>query len=321
MRAAMISGESPLFQQVIFIGDFLQIPPVLKTNATERYAFESDAWKTGDISVVHLTQNLRQKDEVFQKILHEVRFDKVTPESLEVLQSRVVPDIYALKANDQGIRPTVLMSINADVDRYNAERLKEISDQEEVVFKGRGMIMSKNHPTAQSDLEFLANNCPAPQLLQLKVGAQVMLRKNIKPDEKLVNGNVGIVVKIDTAENAVYVKFNNRPYQDHVARITSFSWEHHDFLGILTAVYMQIPLCLAWAISIHKSQGQQFSSVAVDMGKIFETGQAYTALSRAESLEGLYLSNFSPLKIKACPVALKFYEELELDESNKKQRI
>lgn len=310
--------------QVIFIGDFLQIPPVAKNSfssdaskdseSKDRYVFQTEAWGMGEIEIVHLTENLRQQDEVFQKILREVRFNQLSPESIEILNTRTVKSVFDIPANEQGVKPTVLMSLNADVDNYNKKKLDEITDQEKVVFTGKGMTLSNVHGNAQGDLEFLVANCPVPQTVHLKVGAQVMLRKNINAAEKLVNGNVGIVVSIDKVENAVYVKFNNRPTETTISKITPFTWEYNDGIGFPTAVYTQIPLCLAWAISIHKSQGQQFPYVAVDMGKIFETGQAYTALSRAESLEGLYLSNFNPLKIKACPIALNFYENLDTDQ-------
>ncbi len=299
--------------QLILLGDFLQLPPVVKSNekCINKYAFNAKSWKTGNITTVHLTENHRQKDAVLQQILKEARFGKLSDESEEILKGRVVSNIYQLPPNKQGIKPAILMSRIVSVDAYNRKQLSLIKEPH-ITFKGRGGVM---FPTdeCKAELKFLIENCPVDDIITLAVGAQVMLRVNLDLDKKLANGSLGVVTRINEKENQVFVRFFNLGDEEHL--ITEYLWDR-TICTVPFAVYTQFPLSLAWAISIHKSQGQQFAYAAIDMKDLFEYGQGYTALSRVSSLEGLSIANFDRNHFFACPEAIKFYDTIGISSSS-----
>jgi ATP-dependent DNA helicase PIF1 len=137
--------------------------------------------------------------------------------------------------------------------------------------------------------------------LELKKGALVMLTINISVENGLCNGSQGIVVGFDDVDGSPIVKFTNRK----VCTIRANGYQNHEYP---THVIHQVPLCLAWALTIHKTQGATLEQIEVDIGSsVFEFGQTYVALSRVKTLEGLYLANFDPRKIRANPKVKRFY--------------
>ncbi|WWC72652.1 uncharacterized protein I206_106616 [Kwoniella pini CBS 10737] len=316
--------------QIVVTGDFFQLPPVTKGGSMPKFAFEADMWdETIDLSV-NLSKVFRQKDPRFVDMLNEMRFGKMTKQSVEAFRclAREVP--YR-----DNIEPTELFPRREDVDRSNSTRLNQLNTDGYSYTSADGGVISD--PVQK---EKLLANFMAPKFLELKVDAQVMLIKNM--DETLVNGSMGRVVGFchkpfyttdttgkwapdadleDLDEEERYKRQKLRDtFQEKVASGTvkpspvvrfNVPGGTRDLLveaepfkvelpnGEVQASRTQLPLILAWAMSIHKSQGQTLERVKVDLGKVFEKGQAYVALSRATSLDGLQVLGFNPDKVMA----------------------
>lgn len=284
--------------QIILFGDFLQLPPVQKSDAgalirrEEVFPFESEVWKLGDFRTHYLTKVFRQRDERFSGILNQIRVGNVSPEVSGLLNER-------FNAEDQNplLEPVVIHTHNSSVDAINIDRLSKI-ESEEKAFVAHDW-------GSPSVVKMLDKNCLAPSTLRLKVGAQVMLLTNINTEAGLANGSVGTVVKFLEAdgEPRVQVFFNN----GETLAVGKAKWEIKDGKTVL-AYRSQIPLRLAWAITAHKSQGMTLDKVRVYLAKSFEYGQAYVALSRARTVEGLFIADGSRASIKAHPKAVEFYQ-------------
>lgn len=285
--------------QMLFVGDFLQLPPVVKGDDNEaenllRFAFHSPSWLAAGIKTHLLTTVVRQADPVFAGMLNEIREGIVTEKTIEILNARIsAPDA------DPEIKPVILSSLNKRVDAYNDAKLAKI--------EGEPKLFEAADTGYPEQIEKLKQNCIAPTILALKPGAQVMLLKNLDVEGGLVNGSLGILKKFDRFGDPI-VEFNygtneKRTKEIVVARAT---WEIKNETMVL-ATRSQYPLRLAWAMTIHKSQGMTLNKVRVDLSDCFEHGQAYVALSRARTLGGLYLTGFNPAKVTADPVALNFY--------------
>ena len=172
------------------------------------------------------------------------------------------------------------------------------------------------------EIEALVNNSPCIKTLELKKGANVMCTVNLDMDNGICNGSIGKIVDFKIAENKVYpiVLFSN----GHMTSMSEKYWQSEDYPTIAIGQY---PLCLAWAMTIHKIQGATLSMAEIDIGReIFECGQTYVALSRVKNLDGLYLSNFEPNKIKTNKKVKKFYQDIpeveyEEEEEEEEQQI
>jgi ATP-dependent exoDNAse (exonuclease V) alpha subunit len=186
-----------------------------------------------------------------------------------------------------------------DIDRVNLKRLQALKGKEQVY---NGVVTGR----------FLERNLPAPISIQLRIGAQVMLIKNSK---KYINGDVALVT--DLFEDRIQVSLLK---SKKIIDVPAATWEQFDYKlnektkeieKIVIGSYSQIPVILAWAITIHKSQGATLDAAEIDVGSgIFECGQTYVALSRVKSLDGLYLSAFNPNRIKANPLVKSFYSNI-----------
>lgn len=230
----------------------------------------------------------RQKDSEFVRILNSIRIGRVTPE----IAARLIKTGQQ-KVETDGILATQLCSHTNDADLINQSKLNNLETPEKI-------FMAQD--SDQSYARQLDQQVPAPGKLVLKVGAQVMLLKNINVSEGLVNGARGVVVKY--VDGVPLVKFkNNREYLAKAEK-----WTMKTPSGIIIA-RKQIPLKLAWAFSIHKSQGLTLDCVEMSLSKVFEAGQAYVALSRAQSLESLRVLDFDPKQVWANPDVLKYYQQ------------
>jgi len=292
--------------QILFVGDFFQLPPVNKSNEPTMFAFESAAWKEAITSSIELTQIQRQKDEVFQGVLKEARTGNLTKESCEILRGCQGRDWKENK-----IRPTLLFPRRAEVEMINDSNLRALQGRRynykaRLVYDGKipdGFIESDEN--FQRALNIFDSDGAYSKELELMVDAQVMLIANIDPDSGLVNGSRGVVVGFCPSTELPIVEFVNgvkKPIGHH-------TWPIEDYEFISRS---QIPLKLAYAVTIHKSQGATLDSALVDIGTgNFEFGQAYVALSRARSLEALYVYDFDPTAFKAHPKVKTFYSELQ----------
>jgi len=265
--------------QLLFSGDFYQLPPVTKTGATV-FAFESPLWPVLVSTSILLTDIHRQSDPVFQRILGEARIGALTPDSMTILRARKDLDWQSLK-----IRPTLLFPRNAEVDILNDANIQALKGPKYTFsVKTIGATAKQlNDPTFQRALGTLDRDAPYRIDLELAVDAQVMLLHNLNPAAGLVNGSRGVVVGFDEATGHPLVEFLNGAR----IRIGPHLWllEGQAEIG-----REQLPLRLAWACTIHKAQGATLDSALIDVGdNTFEAGQAYVALSRVKSLDSLYI--------------------------------
>jgi ATP-dependent DNA helicase PIF1 len=308
--------------QVIFIGDFYQLPPVKDT----QFCFESPLW--GDTfnpeNHIHLKTLYRQTDPEYIRILTEVRDGVLTEESLEALTIRLNTKYDPTKNN--GIVPTKLFPRNADADRINQTMYAKLVETEEKynlktvnnlrMFNETSLpipldIMTKcvelKDEEVEQQMKLFCENSNLTQTLSLKKGAIVMCLANLDTDAGICNGSQGIVV--DFVSNAQNVKCPMVKFLNGVVMmIQPRVYQHGDYpkFGVI-----QLPLRLAWAFTIHKSQGVTLDIAEIDIGSsIFEFGQTYVALSRIRSLNGLYLSSFNPRKIKTNPTVSAFYKTI-----------
>ena len=317
--------------QLIFTGDFYQLPPVggMEPGSGE-FCFESMDWESTFSwdNHVELKTVFRQKDPVYKEILNGIRVGNIDAENIAVLNSCLHRPFDKTKHN--GCVPTKLFAINRKVEEINQQMFQAIdepcveynfvkkkdcttySDSFKVI--GQETLMKcRRELTVQkieSELEYLINNCPCERILSLKKGANVMCTVNLDMDAGICNGSIGVIVDfvVGSSPSIPIVLFSNGITRQMPLKY----WQSEEFPTIAIG---QIPLRLAWAITIHKIQGATLPMAEIDIGNtIFEYGQSYVALSRVENLEGLYLSGFRPDKIKVHPAVKEFYKKIPLIE-------
>lgn len=266
--------------QLVLVGDFFQLPPIGKE---VKFCFESPLFAS--LKLVTLTHIHRQTDEVWKTMLNEIRKGECSPRTKEMLLSRMVlPDKNIL------IQPTKLFCRRVDVDALNIESHNALPGPEFVYKRTIESKYGMNDRVQKAVLVYEKNVQYYP-ILPLKIGDQVMLVKNIT-DMGLCNGSRGVVVGFDTYP---IVLFHNGVQM----LVPPMNWEVDERGEIIVK---QLPLRLAYAITIHKSQGMTMDCAEVDIGNgVFEYGQSYVALSRLRSLDGLYLIGFDERKIRAHP--------------------
>jgi len=276
--------------QILCFGDFYQLPPI-----NTKFVFESPLWNKMLDSIVTLDTIYRQKDPAFQKMLNEVRSGEVSDETDELLKSRLNLDY-----SSEEIQPTKIFSRRDMVDKINSEGLNKIEGESrlyKIVTKGKPLSDSIKNALARMD-----DSAQYEKELILKVGAQVMLIANVNQELGLVNGRLGIVTEMNASWVTVRFKCG------YETKIDTHEWKLEDNEHISRC---QIPLILAYAITIHKCQGSTLESAYIDIGSsIFEYGQAYVALSRVKSIDALYLHSYSRNVIKAHPKVIEYYESL-----------
>lgn len=282
--------------QVLFTGDFLQLPPI-----DDEFAFTSPVWETLRLHTIYLTKMYRSVDPVLTELLSRVRVSQPLPEDHVTLFGRVQAykrwnerkerEEKEEKEDDFTILPTFLYSRRANVNDQNREELQK-NPNEERCYDAKFYDIKKQVIFKPSDA------------LRLKVGAQVMLTINLDVDAGLVNGSRGVVIGM-TADD-VTVRFLDG--RDMVLERFEYAVEEN---GKVAYFVHQFPLILAYALSIHKVQGCTLDYAVMDLGyTVFENSMIYVALSRIRSLEGLFLMAYQPHRIKCHPEALAFYESL-----------
>lgn len=253
--------------RVIAVGDFYQLPPVKGD-----YCFKSNAWLDGGFKFCNLTEQHRTNDQIFIDILAGIRSGVLTEEHKQHIRERVVDDVSGL----EGV--VRLDTHNQKVDDINHMKLSRLTTPA----KSYRMTVSGDEKYHES----LKKHCLSPETLILKVGARVIFTRN-DLEYRWVNGTQGEVVEMDT--NMVKVRiFNN----DNVVEVCPVDWEYANGYGknkTVRAAITQLPLRLAWAITIHKSQGMTLDRAVIDVSRVFATGQAYVAISRVRSLDGVFL--------------------------------
>lgn len=322
--------------QLVITGDFFQLPPVPdNSNVQAKFAFDAATWTTSIDHTIGLTQVFRQRDPDFARMLNEMRLGKITDETVRAFKALERPLNF-----DDGVDCAELFPLRAQVEGSNEKRLRDLPGEIHRFAAG-----DTGDPAIK---DRLLANMMAPKSIDLKLDAQVMLIKNL--DASLVNGSLGRVIgfsdertfemgagipddpTMDVAFNKARKKLSsfsrdgelmsNSGKQFPVVQFVSASgmprvilcqpeeWKVELPNGEVQAKRTQLPLILAWALSIHKAQGQTLERVTVNLGKVFEKGQAYVALSRATCQEGLRVIGFDRHKVMAHPKVVEFYDKL-----------
>lgn len=302
--------------QIIKFGDFYQLPPVERlvensSNQIRSFCFESQVWSQLGLSenVIVLKQVQRQENVEFVTLLNKIRVGDIGSTDINYLNEKCLISKSNPLPND-GILPTRLYVLNKDVDAENEMRLSEINSKEVIcraMDKWReSMPIGTTATTKKKMKESL--DMELPPELKLKVGAQVMLTRNKDLESNLVNGSRGIIENFvfDGEFHVPMVRFDNG-LVIKVSPVESVRYNPDGGEGCL--VRMQIPLKLAWAITIHKSQGSTLSRASLDISSAFEYGQCYVALSRVRSLEGLWLER--PIQLRNILVSNQVKEFFE----------
>ncbi|MBP7741274.1 MAG: AAA family ATPase [Candidatus Pacebacteria bacterium] len=269
--------------QTVLVGDFFQLPPVSR-NPTG-FAFQSPAWKLLNPLVCYLTEQHRQEDSVFLNVLAAIRSGEWDHTHVSVITSR---EAELDEVDDETPR---LFTHNADVDRINDEKLASLPA------RAHSFAMSATGPSVLTDA--LKRGCLSPETLALKEGAIVMCTKN-NPAVGYVNGTLGSVIGYEMGTG--YPIIETRDGRELVIAPVDWAVEEN---GKVRAKLAQVPLRLAWAITVHKSQGMSMDAAAMDLSRAFEYGQGYVALSRVRTLQGLRLLGWSEGAMQVHPDVLR----------------
>lgn len=286
--------------QIILVGDFFQLPPIVKRDYAEEkqslfmadegsssnsnFAYEAGAWERAQLFICYLTEQHRQDDADFLSVLSAIRNNKFSKKHLDHIKSRKV------EIDNIPEKITKLYSHNLNVDMVNNGELVKL---------GTDTKLFQMSTTGNDKLvETLKKGCLSPENLELKVGAIVMCTKN-NPKEGYVNGTLGTVTGFDEFSRQPIIRTKN----GRSITLTPMDWIVEEN-GKIRAQITQIPLRLAWAITVHKSQGMSMDAAVMDLSQVFEYGQGYVALSRVRRLSGLYLLGLNAHALKVHPEIL-----------------
>ena len=304
--------------KLIFSGDFYQLPPVgddLEPDS-QRFCFESEDWNTvfPHENQIQLVKIFRQTDETYSNILNQIREGIIKRKAndllLQFVGRKIDPDLvveptklFPTRNKVENINNLKMSQLDGDTKEFNINYLTDLE-----MTKAERMIRSEfTQKDIQLELDFIAGNLICGKEIKLKVGSQVMCIVNIQSDNsiELCNGSQGIVTSFCEINSFPIVKFNNG-----VERImTRHVWTSDKIPGIGIS---QVPLILAWALTIHKSQGATMDAAEIDVGSgIFTFGQTYVALSRVKSLNGLYLTSFDASRILVYKKVRNYYDSIK----------
>ena len=303
--------------RVILVGDFFQLPPVhigeeIEINRAKRlinYAFNSQTWKELDLETIQLTKVWRQTDKDFIDTLNNLRVGKITEKDIQLLETRN----HCFDVPEEAVK---IFAVNYQVDAENERRFNALPgdavtfnaiNQIRCYVGGKSLMLNPSDKRVPiydlQKYESFDKDCRIPNELKIKVGCRVMLLKNIDFDRCLVNGSCGYVKSFSS--DCITVDFDNGETYSVGREATEI--KQGETVKISRE---QFPLRLAYSVSVHKSQGQTFDSCFIDCSNFFECGQGYVALSRARTLDKLYLRNFNPAKIFVDDRIKEFYNTL-----------
>ena len=302
--------------QVIFSGDFYQLAPVGdrddESKRTHNFCFESPIFDQlfPNDNKICFNEIFRQTDNTYTKILNQIRVGKISKKSIKTLTDRV-----GKKYTGTDIKPTRIYPLKKLVNRLNSTSMDKLTGSERKFKIEAAPIpdmssfreLNITPDQIKTEIEYLKNNVNCDKTLVLKKGAQVMCIVNIDVDgssASICNGSQGVVEDFDSITGYPIVKFRNG-----ITRLMKpHSWDSELYPNVSV---LQVPLILAWAITIHKAQGASIELAEIDIGNsVFACGQTYVALSRVVSLDGLYLTSFNYRKIKVSSKVKKFYSNL-----------
>ncbi|MFH1393083.1 MAG: PIF1 family DEAD/DEAH box helicase [Patescibacteria group bacterium] len=282
--------------QIVLVGDFFQLPPIVRAaeegdeqfalieKSSARFAYDSFVWKRAKLAVCYLTEQYRQDDSKFLSLLSAIRNNTFDADHLICIETRKINNRAAPAGAPK------LFSHNADVDRVNNEVLAKIP--------GRSQIFNMSSQGPSPLVSALKRGCLSPETLYLKVGAAVMFTKN-SPKGSFVNGTLGTVEEF--YKNGGYPTIKTRSGKR--IKVEPMDWAMEED-GKIRAKITQLPLRLAWAITVHKSQGMSLDEAVMDLSSVFEFGQGYVALSRVRRLSGLHLLGWNDQTFRVHPDVL-----------------
>jgi len=278
--------------QVILSGDFFQLPPIAKEQKEIKFVWQTDLWQDMGLKICYLEEKFRQKDDTLITILEEIRSGGVSENSMKIFRS-----CYKKKLVNN-FRATKLYTHNVDVDRINETEIDKLS--------GEPVIFEADTKGSKKNIEKIFKGSLMAESVKIKKGAMVIFIKN-NYEKGYINGTLGKVVSFSREENFPIVEiFSGRKIiadQDE--------WLLEDDNGKIKAIVKQIPLKLAWALTVHKSQGMTLDAAEIDLSKTFEIGQGYVALSRIKSIEGLRLMGLNDIALKVDELVLAIDQEMK----------
>ena len=274
--------------RVIVVGDFSQLPPVARAGTQREWAFQTDVWAKSGFQVIKLSQNQRTYDPVFLNVLADVREGKVTPLVKEYLDSKI-------REHDEEDECTRLFPRRDQSEIFNTKKLHQIPHPD--------VKIPSIYLGEEKFVESLKKNSPIPTELTLRVGCRVLFLQN-DPQKRWVNGTKGTVVEIEVDKITV----EKETFRHVTVEKAQFSLQNAE--GRTMASVINFPLTLAYATTIHRSQGATLDELWVDLSRLWEPGQAYVALSRLRSGDGLKLLGWNARSIITDPKVTQFYKEL-----------
>jgi len=289
--------------QVILSGDFFQLPPIHKEPTNKRFAWQSQSWKEAGFQTCYLTKKYRQDEKNhLVTILDNIREGKISQETINLLDSRIDTELEF--ENDT----TKLYTHNYDVDSINIQELEKLN----------GELHSYHYSSSGTtkNVETILRNSLLSPTLQLKKDTLVMFIKNSKEGE-YVNGTIGKVIGFNQETDAPIVQIG----KNLKIEVKKEKWTIENELGDELASVTQYPLKLAWAITVHKSQGMTLSSAEIDLSKTFETGQGYVALSRIRDLNGLRLKGYNEKALQVDKIILDIDKRIQEASNKSKEKF
>ncbi len=288
--------------QVVLSGDFFQLPPISKGLREERFIWQTFLWDLADFKICYLDEKFRHDDFDLIKILDEIRSGTVSSDSMELFES-----CYQREFSD-GLKVTRLYTHNADVDRINQKELDRLGG-DMVCFDSEGNGAKKHKE------KIFKTSLVSPEL-KLKIGALVIFVKN-NYEKGYVNGTLGRVIGFSRYGDGPIVKiFSGRKILAKRER-----WEVENDRGEVVATVKQVPLRLAWALTVHKSQGMTLDGAEIDLSKTFEVGQGYVALSRVRSIQGLRLLGLNDIALMVDKLVLENDKKIQKDSNLIKRKV
>lgn len=276
--------------QVVVSGDFFQLPPIYKGESKKIFSWQSDVWRELELKTCYLLETFRQKENKIISLLNDIRKGNITTSSQEIIKEA--------KSNNLNLshKPTKLYTHNVDVDKINLSELNKLPSP------SKTFISTSNGK--EKDVERMFKNSLVAQELVLKADSVVIFIKN-NFDKNYVNGTIGVVKGFNN--DKVYVEIPS----GETILVGKEEWKMEDDIGKPLCSVHQIPLKLAWAITIHKSQGMSLSSAQIDLSKTFELGQGYVAISRLETIDGLKIDGINDMALQVNPLILRIDDKIK----------
>lgn len=273
--------------QIILTGDFFQLPPIgdYTEKSKDKFAFMSDAWQFAEFTICYLTEQFRQENNYLSAILDEIRKGKVSTVAVNHLKNAATTEF------PKDITPTKLYTHNKDVDFINNEHL--------LALPGKSRYFKAKTKGEKNVVDILKRSVLTSDDMAIRIGAKVMFVKN-NLEKDFINGTLGEVIDYSDIGFPVVKTLDNNEITASLEE-----WTVTNDSGQTIASYQQVPLRLAWAITVHKSQGMTLDAAELDLSKTFERGQGYVALSRLRKLERLKLLGFNNTALQVDPLALK----------------